>query len=237
MTKYFIEIQNRLILLYITWFSIVLISYFYKETILFLVIKPSLNVNDSFETFYFIFTNALEVLSVYLKLIKFLSFQIFFIYFIYHIYIFLSPALFCSEYFYLRFNVQFVFCFLLLSIVLFTYILIPFIWNFFLSFQNLIIDKSFNLYFEAKLNEYLNFYISSYYLCEFYCQFFIFFLLILDYTKFNIKKIKKFRKFYYYCFIVFSTFISPPDIVSQIFFSLIFIFIYECLIFFSLLKN
>lgn len=235
MLKYFLEIKNRLILLVTTWFSTVLISYFYKEILLFLIIYPSIfmNINEDSQLFYFIFTDVTEVLSVYFELIKFLSFQILYIYIFYHAFIFFAPAFFYPEYLYFKFSIQIIFFIWLVSGIIATYFFIPITWTFFLSFQTLTINHSFNLYFEAKLKEYFYFYTSFYYICEFYCQFFVFFLLILNY----IKILWKFRKFYYYGFIVFSTLISPPDIVSQIFLSIIFVIIYEFLFLFSLLKT
>ena len=169
-------------------------------------------------------------------LILFLSLQIGFIYLFYHTFIFLSSGFFYSEYLYFKFFIKIALVVWFLSIVLSTFILIPFSWHFFLSFQNLIIAKSLNLHFEAKLNEYFSFYISFYYLCEFYCQFVVFFVIMLDYKNANIHFIKKFRKLYYYCFIIFSILISLPDIASQILISLIFILIYECSILFFLFK-
>lgn len=121
--------------------------------------------------------------------------------------------------------------------ILNTYFLIPLTWNFFLSFQSSTLAHSFMLHFEVKLKEYLLFYISFYYICEFYFQLFILYLIILDYTKSNLKIIKKFRKIYYYCFIILSTIITPPDFFSQVLTSLIFILIYEFLILFFSFKN
>lgn len=236
MKKFFLEIKNRFILWCITLLSILVISYLHKETLLFAVIQPNLSLNEFKDNFYFIFTNVLEVFTVYLKLTLFLSIQIGFIYLCYHTFIFLSSGFFYVEYLYFKFFIKVALVVWLLSILFSTFILIPFSWNFFLSFQNLIIAKSLNLHFEAKLNEYFSFYISFYYLCESYCQFIVFFIIILDYTKYNVRFVKKFRKLYYYCFIIFSILISPPDIASQILISLIFILIYECLILFFLFK-
>ena len=238
MSKYFLEIKNRLVLLLVTWLSTILISYFYKETLLFFIVQPNTftHINGHLAFFYFIFTDVTEVLAVYLKLITFLSFQFFLIYTIYHFFSFLSPALFQLEYLYCKFGIKTIGLMWLFSAVLSTYFLIPLTWNFFLSFQDLTVTCSFNLHFEAKLNEYLNFYISFYYLCGFYCQFFVLLLLFLNYLGINIKVIKRFRKFYYYCFTIISTLISPPEILSQIFISLIVIFMYEFLLLFFLLK-
>lgn len=236
MKKYLLEIKNRFSLLCVTLFTILVVSYLHKETLLFVVIQPNLSLNECKDNFYLIFTNVLEVFTVYLRLILFLSLQIGFIYLFYHTFIFLSSGFFYSEYLYFKFFIKIALVVWFLSIVLSTFILIPLSWNFFLGFQNLIIAKSLNLHFEAKLNEYFSFYISFYYLCEFYCQFVGFFIILLDCRNSNVNFVKKFRKLYYYCFIIFSILISPPDIASQILISLIFILIYEFLILFFLFK-
>lgn len=236
MKKYFFEIKNRFILLCVTLLSISVISYLHKETLLFTVIQPNLSLNECKNNFYLIFTNVLEVFTVYLKLILFLILQIGFIYLFYHTFTFLSPGFFYLEYLYFKFFIKIALVVWVLSVVLSTFILIPFSWNFFLGFQNLIIAKSLNLHFEAKLNEYFSFYISFYYLCESYCQFIVLFILILNYRSSNVNFIKKFRKLYYYGFIIFSILISSTDVVSQISISLIFILIYECSILFFLFK-
>ena len=113
MLKYFLEIKNRLILLLITWISTILISYFYKETLLFIIIQPNLfiNINEHLDFFYFIFTDVTEVLSVYLKLVMFLSFQTLYIYITYHLFVFLSSAFFYLEYLYFKFSIKVLFFF------------------------------------------------------------------------------------------------------------------------------
>lgn len=101
------------------------ILYFYKETILFTVIKHnSFQLKENqVEMFYFIFTDITEILTVYLKLITFFSFQTIFICLIYHTFIFLTPALFKSEYLFLK---------LILKIISLGYIITIIISNYFL---------------------------------------------------------------------------------------------------------
>lgn len=233
MSKYFVEIRNRFLLVLLTWFSTLFISYLYKEILLFSIVQPNLILDfSSGSTFlYFIFTNVTEVFSVYFQLVLFLSFQIFLLYFFYHMFSFLSPSLFNSEYFYLNFICKIIISIWVFSLILLNYILVPLTWNFFLSFQNLTKAYSFNLHFEAKLDEYLNFYIELYYFSVLYCQVFTILFLFLLYTNTNIKIIRKFRKLNYYLFVIFSTLISPPDILSQIFISITSIALYEILLF------
>lgn len=233
MSKYLIEIRNRVLLLLLTWFSTILISYLYKEILLFSIVQPNLVLDFSTGPtfFYFIFTNVTEVFSVYLHLVLFCSFQVFSLYFLYHMFSFLSPSLFNSEYLYLNFICKTIISVWFFSLILLGFILVPLTWNFFLSFQNLTKAYSFNLHFEAKLNEYLNFYVELYYLSVLYCQVFIALFFFLLYTNTNIKIIRKFRKLNYYLFVIFSTLISPPDIFSQVLISITSIIFYEILLF------
>ena len=229
MYKYFLELKTRFILLFVTWLSTICVGYYYKEILLFLFLEPDLldNLKISFPN-YFIFTDVFEIFSVYLQLILFVNLQILLLYFFYHFFIFLSTSLFTSEYFYLLNAFRLVILTWFLSIFLTKYFVIPLTWYFFLSFKNL---SSITLHFEAKLNEYLFFYMSSYYWFTFYSQTFVFLFFFMNFVNKNLIKIKKFKKIYYYFFIIFSTLISPPDVISQIFISLAFIILYELFMF------
>jgi len=68
-------------------------------------------------------------------------------------------------------------------------------------------------------------------------QFFVIFVLILNYIKNKIKFLRDSRKIWYLLFILFSTLITPPDVLSQLttFFGL-FLFL-EVLIIFILFKT
>lgn len=234
MTKYILEIKNRSILLSITCLSTLITSYFYKETLLFLLTQSFVNNYSSYSTsFYFIFTDITEIFSVYLQLVSFVTIQIAFLTIVYHSFIFFSPALFNQEYRNLSLILKTTFIIWFFSLLLSNYFLIPLSWNFFLSFQDL---TTVSLHFEAKLNEYLSFYIVLYYLCIFYCQVFSIVFLFLSYINANVVYVKRFRKLYYYLFVVFATLLSPPEIFSQIVISFFVIFVYELLLFLFLLR-
>jgi sec-independent protein translocase protein TatC len=234
--KYFLEIRNRIFLLLYGWIFTAIISYFYKETLLFLLIKPNFFLINPVPI-YFIFTSITEILSTYLKLIYFLSNQLFLICFIYHILIFLAPGLYYYEYqLLLKGGIVSLF-FFFFSIFMLNIIILPACWNFFLSFQKTITSNTVNLYFEAKINEYIKFYINLYYMCNLNCQMFMIIILFLIYIKSDLRLIKKFRKIFYLTFIVFATIITPPDIPTQLIFSSSIIIIYEILVFSVLLKN
>lgn len=225
MFKYFFEIQNKLILLLITFFSTLLVCYCYKEVLLFLVTQMHLNDKN----FYFIFTNVTEIFSIYFKLILFISSQITIWYLFYHTFSFLLPALYSKELKFATFFFNSVTFFWIASGLLASYILIPISWNFFLSFH-----AQQGLYFEAKINDYFNFYSNAYLICLIYCQ-----LLTLLFSFFaDVEKsyfyIRKYRKLHYYALLIFSTILTPPDLISQLTTTFFIIIVYEIIILLSI---
>ena len=201
MIKYLFEIKNRVSLLVLLWLFVGLVCYYYKEVLLFSLIKSFICLNS--DLLYFIFTNVTEIFSVYFTIISFISVQVACWYFIYHIFVFLSPALFSNEHQYLDFFFKLFTFFFLFSFVLSNYFLVPLTWQFFLSFKPISFAKS--VHFEARLSEYLNFYINVYYFCLVYCQIFsvFFFFFNYIYSKKSFIRIKKFIKLYYYIFFIF----------------------------------
>jgi sec-independent protein translocase protein TatC len=234
--SYFLEIQNRFLLVVFGWVFTGFVCYFYKETLLFLLIKPNFFLTKPIPI-YFIFTSITEIFSTYLKLVYFLSNQICIICFLYHVLLFLSPGLYYSEYKFLKRIFVISLSFFFLSICILNTAILPACWDFFLSFQKTIINNSVSLYFEAKINEYLKFYINLYFMCNLSCQMFMIIILFLIYIKGDSKLIKKFRKIFYLSFVTFATIITPPDVLTQLILSSGMICIYEVLIFSVLFKN
>jgi Sec-independent protein secretion pathway component TatC len=237
--KYFIEIKNRLFLLLLNCLNTAIVVYSYKETLLFLATHPSgfLISTSCFDTFYFIFTDATEIFSVYIKLITFLCVQISSNFFFYHIFIFFSFALYRKEYLFLKRLYKIFFFSWVLSFFITSNLLIPLTWLFFLSFQDLIVlNNSVQIHFEAKIIEYFNFYTYFYYVCVFYLQSISIFFFMLNHINSSLRNIKKFRKFYYLCFVFFSTLISP-DVLVQLLLSLFFVLKYEFFVLFFIFKH
>jgi len=234
MKKYLLEIKNRATFILLNILINVFIIYFYKEILLFLIIKSS---NFNLYTFYFIFTDVTEIFKIYFKMILFLSIQIFLLMSIYHCFLFLSPALFVFEYIKFKIFIKIIFCMWLLNILFSHNFIIPITWNFFFNFHNSINFNSFVIHFEAKLSEYFNFYTTLYYLSLLYFYFLVLLLLLLNFISSKTCDFKKFRKLYYLIFFFFSTLISPPDILSQFILSFLLITIHEFMIFSLILKN
>ena len=233
---YFFEIKARLSLLVLTWVTTVLVSYRYKETLLFLIIK-STSMFSNKEFVYFIFTDVTEIFSVFIGLVIFIGNQAAILYTVYHFWAFISQGLYRSEYLYIKFILKTVIFISCLFFFIFHSILLPFSWNFFLSFQNFAVGEPIALYFEAKMNEYLNFYLEFYYICRFYCQIIVFLIFFFYLIKNNFQVLKKIRKVFYYIFVIISTSLTPPDIFSQIVLSILLISSYELIIFYFILKD
>lgn len=227
--KYYKELKNRFLLVVLAWTTTLLVSYIYKEILLFLIVKPSINYSNN-ATMYFIFTDVTEIFSVYIQIILFFGLHSVIIYTLYHLLVFFLLGLYKFEYEYLYFGLKSIGVVFVLSIFVFNNILLPITWHFFLSFQSFTF-LTIDLFFESKINEYLTFYMTSYYVCIFYCQIFVLLFFFFEHIKTDLKKIKRYRKVLYYSFVVISTLITPPDIISQIMISLTFIITFEILLF------
>jgi sec-independent protein translocase protein TatC len=231
--KYYLEIKNRLLLLSTTWGFISIVCYFYKEALLFVLINSTQNLLDA--SSYFIFTDVSEIFYVYIRLTFFISNQITVIMFFYHLLIFLALGLYRFEFNKLRSTFQIFIVTWLSSMVLLYKVLIPFSWSFFLNFQQSKIGlQPVSFFFEAKIIEYFNYFISLYYICLLSCQFLIIITLLLNSISNN--KNKMFRKLFYLIFVIFSTLITPPDVISQIIVTINLIVMYEMIIFFKYLE-
>ena len=214
MIRYINELRNRFILLLLCWLGVFVISYFYKEIVLFEILKPTVNSDTILN--YFIFTSVTELFNVYIKLSIFLSNQIVTIYTIYNFLDFIIPGLYYKEYKLLKFIFQLIVCFWLLSLVFFTFYFAPFIWNFFLSFQNNLSYHWIDIQFEAKISDYFEFFTKSYYSCNLQFQIFVGLILFLICFSKNKTSIKTFKKQFYFLFLLIATLLTPPDLFSQI---------------------
>lgn len=232
---YILEIKYRIILIFVTWISTVTICYFHKNVLLYLFVFFS-NHYSNFYSFksYFIFTEVTELFSIYFDIIFFVSNQILYFSIFYHSIIFLSFGLYKYEYKNLTFIFKILLLFWIFFVIFFNYVILPLIWNFFLSFQMEL--NSISLVFEAKLKEYVDFYIKIFHLCFLNFQFLIFIFLFFDLFIHNLEIIKNFRRLYYFIFIIFSTFLTPPDVFSQLAVSFLLIFFYELFIFLKVWK-
>jgi sec-independent protein translocase protein TatC len=216
--KYYTEIKNRFLLIAFTWVFCLSTCYSYKEAILFTIINSNSSFAEIKNETYFIFTNVTEVFHVYLELILFTANQFTIFVLLYQTLMFFSLGLYKFEFEKLKLGVKIFITSWLASTALLYKFIIPFSWDFFLSFQGSseMIQQPISFFFEAKLTEYFYFFTSLYYICLINCQFLT--LLIIGLTSLNERseKTKTFRKLFYLIFITFSTIITPPDVLSQV---------------------
>lgn len=235
--KYYKEVKNRLLITITAWVFTLSICYLYKETILFALIS----LNYSFNKFnikpYFIFTEVTEIFTVYLDLSLFITNQIGLFLLCYQTFMFLSLGLYKFEFLTLQFAFKVFIISWLFSTLLLYNLVIPFSWNFFLSFQEGSSTlQPFSLFFETKLTEYFQYFRNLYYICLFCCQFLGILTIFLTSLNETFKQTQIFRKLFYLVFVIFSTIVTPPDVLSQICISLSLIIIYEFLLLIKLIR-
>lgn len=208
--KYYFEIKRRIFLLGFTWIVTVLVCYVFKEVMLSVIVN-----NCAIKMPYFIFTDVVEIFTVYLLLTFFIGNQVLGLYFLYHVLFFVLPSLTKSESNFLVSICILSNCLFVLAILVFNKLLFPLSWDFFLSFRIFGTLKSVSLHFEAKLLEYVIFYIKFYYVCVLYFQFFLIPIFIFRRFKKELQVFRHFRKILYYFCLAFSTLVTPPDLTSQ----------------------
>lgn len=243
--KYYLEIKNRFFLSLLSWTFTLVFCSIYKEELLFLVTKStssSINFSKNNIQLYFIFTDVKELFYVYLKLIFFFTNQLCIFLLIYQMFMFFYLGLYVKEYLKFKLILKFSFVFFVITILISYAFIIPFSWNFFLSFQSKISNtQSSTLFFEAKISEFFHFITQTYNLCLLSFQFIglALFGINLVFSKIKRKKLKAFRKSCYFFIFLFSTIVTPPDVISQIIMSFVLVLTYEGFVFskiFYLLK-
>lgn len=234
--KYLLEIKYRIFFSFISWSFMVFNCYYFKETVLYTFIKPSL-YNNNYDLFYFLTTNITEVFMTYIYLSYFIANQILSIFVCYQIFAFISNGLYTFEYKYFKtFLITVITGWGILIIILHNFVF-PTSWDFFFKYQKFLFFQSLTFYFEAKLCEYLIFYKSIYHLCTITYQIIILFWVLLDLFKTNMLVIKSFRKTFYFIFFLFATFVTPPEVFYQLIISICIIIVYELIIMYIILKT
>lgn len=237
MFNYFFEIKNRLIYILLTFLIIAFISFLYKESLLYFIVKSSIFKVKN-ELPFFIYTNLTEVFITYIKLSLLTGLYLTIPFLILQVWFFISPGLYLLEYKKIK-KIFFIFILIwgLDSLLIYNYLL-PWLWNFFLGFGNNILESPLNLHFEAKLNEYLDFIVSIFIICGLSSQIFICSIVfLLNINQYNLTFMHQFRRYVYILTFIFAALITPPDIISQLLIALPIIIVYEIFIIFLLVKN
>jgi sec-independent protein translocase protein TatC len=234
---FFLELKNRIILMTLTWSTIFIICYNYKEILLYIIIKPCINTTFKLNKIYFITTNVTEIFNTYIYLSNFISNKIIFFFFLIHFILFINTGLYKFEIYIIK-KIILVYIILSMSSIIFLYyIILPLSWNFFFNFQDVIFNNQLNLYFEAKLSEYLNFFVTLNKLSNILSQIFTIVFIYINSIQNYLKFIKEKKKIIFFFLFLITTLITPPDIFSQLILGSFINILYEIFIIITLYIN
>ena len=181
----------------------------------------------------FIFTDITEAFRTSLLLSFGFSFYIQIPLIIYNIWSFFVPSLFQNERKILSyFCFFFLFLYILATLIIINFIF-PFLCNFFLNFETK--TDFLDIHCEARISSYISFIFKLCCISHLFFQLPFFSLLFFQLRLFNISDILIHRRFIYWCFILLSAIIAPPDLFIQSLISITFIFTLEISLFFLLL--
>lgn len=225
--NHFAELRNRLLFCFSILFFSFFFFFYFADLVARVLSFPLYNLIEDKETKRMIFTGLPEVFISNLKISFFASFLTTFPIFILQFFLFISPALYKKEKnFFLP-----VFClvpFLFFAGILFSYfILIPIVWNFFLSFQNLNSEQFFSIELESRYGEYMK--LIMYLLFSGGISF-LFPIILMVFCKLKILSIntlKQQRKIFFILILLFSAILTPPDVISQLVISIPLYLFYE----------
>lgn len=226
---FFKNIKELKLRLNYTIFSLILTfitCYIYINQIIYLLTYYLLYNMNSHR---FIFTKLTEVFYTYIQFASISSLLICFPFILFNLWLFFIPGLYKYEKFFFDFYFLFIlFLFFSSFFISYNYI-IPNILRFFLLFENN--NLYFSLHFEAKIQDYLiPIYILLFNLILCF-QFPSLIILLLYFELITYNLLIENRKYFFIFFLFFSALIAPPDIYSQVFLTLIMLFIYELLLF------
>merc|ERR1712174_94665 len=222
-TLYFLEFKNRIKLVMSGLLFVIALFIAYKETLLYILIKPTISSLSLISRSYLICTNITDGFTTYWNIIMilYLHYVLFFLF--YNAYFFFVPGLYYQEKKILSDFISIYILVYIFVVLLFYNYLLPTSWNFFFKFNDMYFDlnlpqhnKEVKLFFEITLKHYVAFFLYFFLLIFIQLYILLVYKLIKIYKKVKFKAL--YRKQIYFLFFVFSTLITPPDILSQIVF-------------------
>jgi len=222
---YIQELCYRGTYLIINTIFIFTITYRYKQTLIYLLLPNGIT--------HIISTDVTEIFTTYFHIAAIITFMLNTVVFLLQIYLFLRPGLYCFETRIL--NIYLISCimgYFYFCIVLYP-VLIQLSWKFFFNYT--LNFNAVQLIFEPRLNDYLNYIRTIGFMIN--ILFFALLLTTLVLTNTTTNNLIKRRKFIYICMAIFSTFITPPDCISQIVVTLLLIKLYEIQLFIKLINK
>lgn len=214
---HFRELRKRALISLLFFGAAFLLTYSFSKNIYdFLLIPLESVMGLSGGTNRVIFTNLSDGFMTYLKTAMFGALFISTPFILFQIWMFISPALYKEE---KKFIIPMIFSsvFLFLTGSILTYkVVVPTIWNFFLSFQTTAIS---NTIMPIELEAHISHYFSL--ITKMITSFGLIFQLpifILSFVRFNlldVNKLRRGRKYFFLGSFVLGALLTPPDIISQ----------------------
>ena len=224
------ELRNRLLLCFAFLFTNFLVCLYFSDIIAKILINPLFQITEN-DGKRMIFTSLPEIFISNLKISLFASFLCSFPIFIMQFFFFVSPALYKKEKKFfspILFLIPILFS---LGLIFSYFFLIPVVWNFFLSFENLL-DGSLNVELESKYSEYMKLTMNLLFASGLSFLFPILLIVLTKLKTLSVNQLRKNRKFFVLGIIIFSAIVTPPDIISQIGIAIPLLIFYEVSIIF-----
>lgn len=214
---YIFELFNRFkytILAYFFLFGSIYIKYDIFFATFDYVFKKIFNQQNQQTINYYIYTHPFELYYTQIYFCFFTSLYFILPYIIWQLLDYKKTSLYTYEYNYLIYKFyKGIFLFTFLIIILYNKVIPLFLKILYLSKQ-IYISSIFSVYFELKVQDFIQFilYFNTLFTIS------IIFLMFISFLVFNtnLLVILKQKRWLYLCTIIFSTFISPPDIFSQL---------------------
>ncbi len=217
---YISEIYYRFFYFILSIIISICILYFYKDDIIFITVIPILLKNNLFD--YFIFTEPREILFLYLYSCFNFLIVILIPYIIICFFDFIKTATYQQEWFKIK-KLKYILLYIYTITNLVTFFIgLPIFWDFFSTFQTT--SNLFSFFLELSAINYFYYFNSIFILTNIFQHFLIIGLIFFIKQGFIYLLINK--SYIFFLFLIFSTLITPPDLILQI---ILFCSLYICL--------
>lgn len=233
---YLQEIRLRIVYILLAFIWSFLVGYFYKYEFFYLLSKPFLKFHRNF-----IFFDFTEGLSTIIHIVGIICFFVIIPYIFYHFWSFSAPSWYISERNRYRkiINLFAIFCVIeFLCVYLFVF---PKICEFLISFEIQSLESTnealLNLEFTPRIASYITLFSRLILFCLAVFQLPFLFLGLFSKKIISCYHLCQYRKLVFFFSLLISALISPPDVLSQLFISLILYIMYEIIIFIGFYKQ
>jgi sec-independent protein translocase protein TatC len=196
----------------------VFVCSWYKNVLMFLLTYNILSSNSGSKLSgvdYIIYTHPSELFTIYTTIILYLAGALSFLQILWSSLDFLKSSLTIKEYLHLLKFFRFLSLSMCFSNLVCLSILFPRFWVFLESFNNsTILGKDIHLFLELRIQDYFLFLGDFLYLMNIFS--FFFFCVCFSFKFYELKRLLRWKKFFIVTNIMFATFLSPPDLYSQI---------------------